>query len=216
MEPIKLNFKDCSLAFMDKTFQLKEVRKHSILDNWIVSAPNYTITDYENETINRYQEQLIYRVDDWNEIELTEHFVSPILNLISFNTEKYGMFSWRPLFAEVGNYLLTGEPDLVIAKGRREPDIPYFCLNEFKKESEAKGDPKGQCLAEMLVAQELNKSNKPIYGVVVKGMNWFFMILQGNQYAISSAYKATGQEIYDIIKLLKHLKTIIEEFVKQE
>jgi len=49
---------------------------------------------------------------------------------------------------------------------------------------------------------------------VVKGEKWQFLVLQGKQYAISTAYKATDEELFEIVKLLKHLKTIIEEYVK--
>lgn len=40
------------------------------------------------------------------------------------------------------------------------------------------------------------------------------MVLQGKAYAISNSYISTDEELYDIVKLLKHLKTIIEEYVK--
>ncbi len=116
--------------------------------------------------------------------------------------------------ATIGEITLTGSPDAVIAKGRREPDLPYFCLNEFKKETDSSGEPIGQCLAPMIVAQEMNNNQKPIYGVVVKGMMWYFLVLQGKEYAISIGHKATSNEIFDIVKILKHLKTIIEQYVK--
>ncbi len=211
MEPIKINFKDCSLVFMDKTFKMKQIDNIEKLDLWIDAIKNYNV---ENESLKILQENLVYRVDDWNEQELTEHFIAPLLNLINFNTREYAMFSWRSMSAVIDNYLLIGEPDLVIAKGRREPEVPFFCLNEFKREMETKGDPKGQCLAAMLVAQELNNNNITIYGVVVKGKDWYFMVLQGKEYAISRAYNATISELFEIVKLLKHLKTIIEEYVK--
>ncbi len=44
---------------------------------------------------------------------------------------------------------------------------------------------------------------------------WSFVVLHGKEYAISEPYKAITQELYEIVKLLKHLKTIIEEFVNQ-
>jgi len=215
MENIKVIFKDCSLVFLDKTFKLKQVDNIEKLDLWLNAIQNYEINNIENETLKILQENLIYRVDDWNEQELTEHFISPLMNLINFNTRKYGMFSWRTMSAIIDNYLLIGEPDLVIAKGRREPEIPFFCLNEFKRDIETKGDPKGQCLAAMLVAQELNYNEKPIFGIVVKGKIWEFMVLDGKEYAISKPYKAVDEELFEIVKLLKHLKSIIEIYVKE-
>ena len=215
MEPIKVNFKDCDRIFLDDTFKLKQFRNLALLDLWQRSKENYSINEHEDYLLKTIQEILIDRVDDWNDQELIEHFIAPLFSLINYNTLEYGMFSERLLKAIIGDYELSGNPDAVVAKGRRKPEIPYFCFHEYKKEIENKGDPAGQCLAAMLVAQELNNNQRPIYGVVVKGLMWNFLVLRGKEYAISKSYQAIDEDIYDIVKLLKHLKTIIEEYVKQ-
>ena len=102
-----------------------------------------------------------------------------------FQYTEFVMFSERFLGARIGNYELSGYPDTIVAKGRRRPKMPYFCFHEYKKEQENKGDPAGQCLATMLVAQELNNNQPPIYGVIVKGLMWSFLVLKGKDYAIS-------------------------------
>ena len=214
MEQIKINFKDCDRLFLEKTFYLNQIRKHELLSNWIIQSQKCEIDDFENKSLFRFQERLVYRVDDWNEQELIEHFIAPLFSLIDFNTDIYGMFSERLLKATIGDYELSGNPDAIVAKGRRAPEIPYFCFHEYKKEQENKGDPAGQCLAAMLVAQELNDNQRPIYGVVVKGLLWSFLVLQGKEYSISKTYQAIDEDIFVIVKLLKHLKTIIEEYVK--
>ncbi|MEI6141518.1 MAG: hypothetical protein WCP85_19760 [Mariniphaga sp.] len=214
MEPIKKNFKDCDLYFLEKSFGLVQLEEMDQLDNWISSQKNYIIDDFEDRILNHLQKKLKYRVNDWNEYELIEHFIGPLFSVIDLNTNEYGMFSERLLKAVIGDYELSGYPDAVVAKGRRRPEIPYFCFHEYKKEKDPDGDPAGQCLAAMLVAQELNNNTRPIYGITVKGEKWQFMVLQGKEYAISNSYISTDEELYDIVKLLKHLKTIIEEFVK--
>jgi len=214
MEPIKVNFKDCSCEYIEDTFAIIENRKLELLLKWETYSNQYQIKEFDNEMIVRLREKLIYRGDNWNEQELIENFIGPLFALIDFNTEQYGLFARRDLEATIENIKLCGTPDAIIAKGRRSPKIPYFCFHEYKKEEENKGDAKGQCLAAMLVAQELNRNEKPIYGVVVKGANWYFMVLQGKEYAISNSYKATDEELFEIVKLLKHLKTIIDEYVK--
>ncbi len=214
MELIKRTFKSCNRLFLEKTFDLVELEEINVLSEWIEKSNNYDIDEYEKRTVNHLQAILKYRVDDWNEIELTEHFIGPLFSIINFNTKKYGMFSERLIKANIGEYELSGEPDAIIASGRREPEIPYFCFYEYKKEEETKGDAKGQCLAAMMVAQELNNNNIPIYGIAVKGKDWYFMVLKGKEYAISTPYKAVDEELFEIVKFLKHLKTIIEEYVK--
>ncbi len=215
MEPIKVNFKDCDRIFLDEIFYLVQVQKHNLLTNWCEKGRLYELTPFEEETVNRYQETLIYRVDDWNEQELIENFIGPMFSLINFNTLKYGLFSERLLKAIIDDYELSGYPDAIVAKGRRKPEIPYFCFHEYKKENETKGDPAGQCLVAMLVAQELNHNERPLYGVYVVGKHWYFMVLQGKEYAISKSFQAIDEDIFEIVKLLKHLKSIIEEYVKQ-
>ncbi len=209
-----INFRNCTLLLLERKFGLEQVRKLDILDRWIVEKNNYDVSAFENQMLEKLQDCLIYRVNDWNEQELIEHFIGPLFALVNFNEDKYGMFSYRTMSATFEDITLSGEPDAVVAKGRREPEIPYICFNEYKKELDNKGDPHGQCLAAMLVAQENNNNEKPIYGVVVKGKDWYFMVLQGKEYAISRAYNATISELFEIVKLLKHLKTIIEEYVK--
>ncbi len=215
MEPIKVNFKDCDKIYLEDTFALEQKMKHNLLSLWIENSKQYQINEFENETTTRLQEKLLYRVEDWNEQELIENFVGPLLTLIDFNTLDFGLFANRELSAVVDNIRLTGTPDAIVAKGRRYPKIPYFCFHEYKKENEPKGDPAGQCLVAMLVAQELNNNERPLYGIYIVGKHWYFMVLQGKEYAISNSYKATDEELYDIVKLLKHLKTIIEEYVKR-
>jgi len=213
MELIKKIFKDCDRLFIEKTFNFKQLKQHKLLTDWKIESEKYEIEEYEYKLLLRMQERLNYRIDDWNELELVEQFIAPVFNFIDFNNDDFGMFSERLIKGVIDNYELYGYPDAIVAKGRREPEIPYFCFHEYKKETENKGDPQGQCLATMIVAQELN-NNIPIYGVVVKGDKWYFMILQGKEYAISKPYKSVDEELFEIVKLLKHLKIIIEEYVK--
>jgi len=209
-----MNFYDFDCEMIEEIFGLSRKRNTEVLQKWIDLSKNYEIDEFENKYLLRLIDTLIDRVDTWNERELLEHFIAPVFSIINFNASDWGFFSERTLTATVNDIILTGKPDAIIAKGKYSPKIPYFCFHEYKKEQDTKGDPKGQCLAEMLAAQELNNNGKPIFGVVVKGQMWYFMVLQGKEYAISNAYKATDEELFEIVKLLKHLKTIIEEYVK--
>ncbi len=211
----KSSFKEWAKLDLERTFGLEQIDRLPALDEWIASSAAIPVSDMERQLVQGYQANLIYRGDDWNELELTEHFIAPMMTLVNFNTRIFGLFVERPLSAIVGDYELSGEPDAIIAKGRRAPETPYFCFHEYKKEAEPKGDPAGQALVAMLVAQELNKHSAPVYGLFVNGSKWRFMALQEKEYAISTSFPADRDEVFDILKILKRLKQIIEQLAQR-
>jgi hypothetical protein len=209
METEKVRFKDCSKEYLEKQFKLIQVRKHILIDDWFDTSKLLTNDDFEISALTRLQDILIENVETWNEIELTEYFIGPVFSLVNFNTRGIKIFSWREVKTVVEGIELYGEPDAIIAKGKYTPEIPYFCFNEYKRQEENRGDAAGQCLAPMLVAQELNGHTLPLYGIYVVGKIWNFMVLNGKEYCISKSFAADDEEIFDIFRMLKALKEII-------
>jgi hypothetical protein len=99
----------------------------------------------------------------------------------------------------------------MIATGFREPDIPLFCLHEYKRSLENQGAPDAQVLAAMLVARELNPAQNVMYGLYVIGFQWHFMVLDSNHYCISKTYNADDEEVFVLFKMLKNLKHLIKK-----
>ncbi len=209
-----LRFKDCTLEKLEETFHLRQTRVLPSLQNWLGGQAE--ISDSERVMLAMIQERLIANVHDWNEEELSQFCIGPLFMLINFTTEGFNLFAERELAGIVNEMELRGEPDGMIASGFRRPKKPYFCFQEYKKHKEPDGDPAGQCLAAMLVAQTLNETSQPIYGCYVIGHDWYFMVLQGREYAISSAFVATRDDIFDIFRILKVLKQIVIELVNRE
>lgn len=83
-------------------------------------------------------------------------------------------------------------------------------MPKYKRSIENQGTPDAQVLAAMLVAREQNKNQLPIYGLFVVGLVWNFIVLTGNNYAISKSYHADDDEIFKIFTMIKSLKEIIE------
>ena len=52
-----------------------------------------------------------------------------------------------------------------------------------------------------------------MYGCYVIGRNWFFLVLNGTEYAVSDAFVATQTDIYQIIAILRQVKTYIQGFI---
>ena len=205
-------FRECRLTWLEDTFGLDQVKPFPILDNWL--SETSPILSYEKENLMHLQEVLDFNVRDWNEGELDSFFIGPMMSLVNFSNKKSNLFSDRLVGATVEDWRLYGKPDSFIASGRREPKIPFFAFQEYKKMTDPDGDPAGQALAAMLAGQALNDNGLPIYGCHVIGSDWYFMALQGKEYAMSRDYSALSNEIFDIFQALKVLKTIVAERVK--
>ena len=143
--------------------------------------------------------------------------ISPIINLSKLDSSKFATFAEVPLKTEFQTITneqveLGGIVDMVYATGVSESKAPYFCMHEYKREKGNKADPRGQLLAEMLTAQQLNPYTDVMYGLYVNGRNWFFAALEKNRnYAFSMAYDSINTDIYDIVKILRKLRIYVEE-----
>jgi hypothetical protein len=122
------------------------------------------------------------QMDYWTEQELVMKHISPILNSVDITGQSYNTFAQRPISAKVGDYEMSGYVDFLVAKGKYEPTQPYFFIHEFKKSLNPTGDPFGQLLGELLVAQVLN-SEELVYGLVIIGRYWHFVVLKGKEFA---------------------------------
>ena len=209
-----LKFSDCTLVKLDKTFTLNQIDESQALQDWLEDESK--ITDIEQHVLSMYRETLASSVDNWNEIELIQYFIGLVFTLVNFSSKVFSLFAEREFSGLVDSIEMKGEPDGMIASGFREPENPYFCFQEYKKERDPRGDPAGQALAAMLVAQEINEHKHPIYGCYVIGRNWFFMTLQGKEYCISNGYMATRDDIFDIFRILKTLKQIVIRLVAMD
>lgn len=214
---IKSSFSEWTKAKIEKIFEIKRTWKHLMLKHWEESAKQVELSDFETASLQYLRTRLITRIDAWNEQETREQFIGPLLTLADFNTDSFNLFSEREIKGIIGDYDLSGKPDGIIASGIYEPEIPYFCFHEYKREIDPKGDPAGQCLIAMLVAQHLNKETdesyaKPLYGAYSLGRFWFFIVLYKKEYAISLGYDPTHKaEIENLLRMLKQLKVLILE-----
>jgi len=213
----KLTFRNCDQTLLEKTFGLVEIRNKNCktLREWIESANNQPITDLEQSFLLHQQNYMIDNIYSWNEQEWIANFIGPVISLVQFSTLQFNAFNERIISAVIGDIELLGKVDGMIATGRREPEKPYFCLQEYKKEKDTdSGDPVGQALSAMLVAQAINNDNLPVYGGYVRGRDWFFMVLEGKEYAISRQFDASEEDLLDIFRILKALKGIVAERIK--
>ncbi len=200
-------FRDCTLDWLEKAFNLEEIKHLPQLDEWLEQSA--VITQFEHDYLLILQEDLDFNYRSWNEEELAQYFIGPILSLVRFSSKKFNLFAERPIEGIVKEWRLYGKPDGILASGRRVPEVPFFAFQEYKKMTDPDGDPAAQALAAMLVGQTLNVTDATMYGCHVIGGDWYFMTLNGDKYSISRDYSALSNEIFDIFKTLKVLKAII-------
>ena len=208
---MRSNFKEWNLDKIEEAFGLKQVWQSEILDE-LINHP-YQLDEMERNFVTKLQRHFSFGGDDWNEVELENKFISPMIVLSEIADEKCSYFLERELSTTIDEYELLGKVDGMIATGFRSPKKPYFCLNEYKRDTDPDGDPKGQALIAMLVAQRLNDNQAPIFGCFVIGRIWQFMILEGNQYTISRDFSCVDNEVFDIFRILKGLRFQIEKYL---
>ncbi len=208
------NFESWETQDLEMTFGLKQIWDNQLITNWLASTAIFN--EFETELIERIRDRILKNVDYWNEDELKLQSIASILELVNYTSDNFKSFSQRPLSATVNGISIGGRVDFMLAKGYQKPTHPYFFIHEYKQERKRDNDPKGQLLSELLAAQHQNKDRFPLYGCYVVGRNWFFVLLQGTEYAVSDAYVSSGNDIYQIIAILRQVKTYIEGFIAEQ
>jgi len=207
------SFETWTLEDLQTEFGLQSIEQSETLDNWLASTKS--IDENEKNNIEKLKLRIKKYVNTWNEDELKMNFIAPLLLLVDFTTDRYKSFSQRGLSAKINNIEVSGKVDYMVATGLQKPKRPFFFLHEYKPARRVINDPDGQLLIEMLATQTLNQNEKPLYGVVVEGKDWFFVILEGNKYIISPSYDSTKDEIYQIYAILCKVKDYIEEILAE-
>lgn len=214
------NFRQCNLELLEKLFGIEETDTLESLDVWMKRRYDVVVSDFEKRSVENMQTYMKRNIRAWNEQELALNFIGPLMSFITFSSKKYNLFAERLLDANIkdinGEDLnLNGKPDTIIASGFRSPEVPFFSFHEHKPEVDSSGDPTGQVLAAMMVGQAKNgKPQEPIYGCYVIGQNWYFLVLVDKCYSIAPPFATTNDEIFDVFKMLKILKLMIEERLK--
>jgi len=205
----KLIFKQLTRNILKDRFGLIQKTSHEVLEHWLAISKRQEISDLERQVLQYLQKKLNKRCDSWNEFELSEWFIGPVVSLVDFETDDNSLFAFHEISALVNDCELTGKPDVMYARGIDSPQMPYFFFHEYKRQTDPDGNPLTQLLGAMLTAQALNGNGKPVYGIYVIGADWRFVILNANQWCESRKYIAEGDDLFLIISILKALKELI-------
>jgi hypothetical protein len=162
--------------------------------------------------LENHRQALRIRGEYWNEEELKMNFLAHVFYVAQLREEsKIDIFYERTLSWEFEGKIERVICDCLLAKpfGIYAPQIPYFFLQEFKKQKQNE-DAEGQMLLAMLMAQEENGNGKPVFGCYLQGKFWVFTTLHDKNYCVSRAYDATQTaDLHQIIFILRALKQTI-------
>lgn len=75
----------------------------------------YEVNDMESWFLKELQSMYQLGGDDWNEVELGNKFISPLIVLAKLNDERFSYFLERELQVVIDNYDLSGKVDGMIA-----------------------------------------------------------------------------------------------------
>jgi len=206
------NYREADLIKLFNLHRLVGNQSHPLLEEWM-NVEVIDLTQSEQEIFESILEDAIQNIHSWHEEDLKMQFISFVLRLGQLrNTPKYHPYFERTVSATIEDTFLKVKTDFMMAKGILDiPDVPYFHFQEYKRQTDPNGDPIGQVLEAMLIAEALNENNKPVYGCYVQGKFWTFMLLEHKTYAISKAYDCTEKEdLLLIIAILRKFKHILD------
>lgn len=193
-------------------FDINPITKCKTLEDW-VNAPASPLTPTHAAMLADLPEEYNENYIGWNEEELKMNIVSIVFKVANVNQKGIvKTFYERRLSGSVEHKKISVVVDCMIAAPTNsgKPRIPYFFMQEFKRSKGDSHDPEGQMLAAMILAQELNKDGKPLYGCWLQGKSWNFTTLINKDYCVSKTYDSTDIiDLHQIVFILRQLKHYI-------
>ncbi len=210
------SFENWKYEEVELTFGIKQNENLPLMLEWLQAKEE--ATEEEKKVVMKLQKRLKRFANAWNEEDLKVFFVIPLIDIVDFYEEgKFRAFTEATIGAKIKDINnkeidLRGRVEFLVATGEQDPRTPFFFLNEYKPQLKSQKDPQGQLLIAMLTAQTKNEVfHLPIYGLYTIGRFWFFVALDGKEYALSKAFDATENDVWQILAILKKTKLYIEE-----
>jgi hypothetical protein len=205
-----------------RAFGVNDVKSLKSMTDWM-SYPAPMLGDDDLSSIQLALSQFGNRARFVSESDIKMKLLGPAINASRFDNKNFSTFGEIYIKTELttldGTKLkVSGRPDLVVALGEIEASLPYFCMQEYKRQTGANSDPQGQVLIEMLAARQvnLNKGNdlKVIYGAFTLGREINFVTLEGREYTLSKTYLLdVEQDLIDVTMRIRALKYIIGDLI---
>ena len=203
-----------------KLFSIKKNLKRNIFETWF--NKNIILSHEINDFLNKLMKENETLIQSYKEEDLKMYFIGPLLNKVNFKLIKNEIrgFYEESLTYRTDEFILNGTTDFIVSKGLIYSEMPYFFIQEFKK-NRVNSDPEPQLIAELISAVELNDW-KSIKGAYIVGENWNFVILHRlekhkYEYFVSRTFNSTNiEDLKGIFRNLLFVKQEIIEMVKED
>ncbi len=216
------DFSKWEMDMIYRAFGLNDVKQLRSLAEWM-TYPAPMLGDDDLSSLRLALLQFGKRARFVSESDIKMKLLGPAINASRFDNINFSTFGETYIKTELkaldGSTLkVSGRPDLVVALGELKASLPYFCMQEYKRQSGTKSDPQGQVLIEMLAARQINLKEgnelKVIYGAFTHGRELNFLTLEGNEYALSKTYLLdVEQDLIDVTMRIRALKYIIGNLI---
>lgn len=216
------DFLKWQIDMIHRAFNLQDVKQLQSLTDWM-TYPAPPLNQEDLSSINVALRQFGRRARYVSESDIKMKLLGPAINASGFDNDKFSTFGEiyikTELTASDGAKLkVSGRPDLMVALGEVQASLPYFCMQEYKRQSGTKSDPQGQVLIEMLAARQINLNEgnelKVIYGAFTLGRELNFLTLENSEYALSKTYLLdVQQDLIDVTLRIRALKYIIGNLI---
>jgi hypothetical protein len=183
-----------------------------LMKEWL--APETQLNKMEEQIFDKILLRAKRDITGWQEEDLKMKFLSPILELSNLmEGENFQTYFEKTVSATVENHFLKVKTDFMMASGVLDkPQNPYFHFQEWKPHKKPTGDSMAQLIEALLIGQEVNNHEFPMYGCEVVGKHWTFVILTGKTYCISESFDCTKRhELFKIVSVLRKFREILDE-----
>jgi hypothetical protein len=216
------DFSKWKMDMIRRAFGLNKVTRLKGLTEWMTYNPP-PLNAGELSSLQLALEQFGDRARHVSESDIKMKLLGPAINASRFDNTEFSTFGEEYIKTELTKVdglklKVSGRPDLVVAMGELKASLPYFCMQEYKRQSGTNSDPQGQVLIEMLAARQINLNEgndlKVIYGAFTLGREINFLTLENKEYALSKTYLLdVEQDLIDVTMRIRALKYIIGNLI---
>lgn len=216
------DFSAWSTQMVHTAFELVNSKTLPSLETWMNKSV-MPLSEMDLYSIQNALSNIDNRARFWSESDIKMKLIGPALIASKLDNLKFSSFAEVTLRAQLTTVQdetikVSGRPDIIVAMGQYEAQLPYFCMQEYKRQLKAKGDPQGQMLIELLAARQINlEAGKPLevmYGAFTMGRDWIFATLEGNEYALSKTFLLDVEpDLIEVTNRLRALKYVIAEMI---